>query len=427
MMPAGKLCLAEYYVKAVKYMAKLIKTLQLPIKLVELAKQYFKTSNASKAICSCIEFAIMNCLLELLNESLAIYHLLNVEERRILKSYSVRIEDYAVDTLKSITVKPLSDAVVIAMVLALSLTEHAPSTKSLKLINILGSKWDERMKFAIEHVVSNRIWAKSYETCVGALGIHANFKLSDTELINDDDIEKINLYRCLKENAYELMCKASLFGCTQKDFEIVKKGNFSNASIPNVDRAVRFFIMNFFSARNSGNTYVSKSKQALYNRLEVIAPLSTRLQGVHISNMDIFDVIHKHRRETDTLFIVDPIYLDTNVYKGRTLGTETEHGKEFGWKEHQRLAKELRYIKGDFIYFCRITASRRKNQQNKLIDTPEALHHKDIEMLGRIDDLYWGYGFYYMDVPLDDGTIERIITSFNFEGATPYGSESKVL
>ena len=47
----------------------------------------------------------------------------------------------------------------------------------------------------------------------------------------------------------------------------------------------------------------------------------------------------------------------------------------------------------------------------------------DRHMLGRIDDLYWGYGFYYIDVPYsNDGTIEHVITSFDFDGAKPYGS-----
>ena len=175
-------------------MAKLIKTVQLPLQLVELAKQHFKTSNASEAICECIKFALMNCLLALVDGYLGIYHLLNTEERRTCKNYSVRIEDYAVDALKSVTKQSLSDAVVTAIVLTLSFTEPSTPTKSLKLINILGSKWNERMQSAIEQVVSSKAWKYSYETCVGALGIHANFNLADTELINDDDVEKINLY-----------------------------------------------------------------------------------------------------------------------------------------------------------------------------------------------------------------------------------------
>lgn len=404
-------------------MAKLIKTLQLPVQLVELAKQHFQTQNISKAICECIKFALMNRLLALVDECLGIYHLLNAEERRTCKSYSVRIEDYAVNALLSVSNKVLSDAVTTSMILTLSFTEPSTPTKSLKLINILGSKWDVRMQSAIKQVVSSKTWKNSYEPCVGALGIHANFNLADTELINDDDVEKINLYQCIQRYAFEFKAKALLFSCTKAEFDALRKTNFSDTTIPNVDRAVRFFILNYFSKRNSGSTYVSKLKKTLYTYLEVVAPLSTRLKGVHITNMDIFDVLRKHKRETDALFIVDPIYLDTNVYKNRTLGTKTEHGKDFGWKEHLRLAKELRSIKGDFIYFCRITASRCKNNKQQLKDSPETIRRKDIEMLGRIDDLYWGYGFYYLDVPLDEGTIERIITSFDFEGSTPYGSE----
>ena len=45
-------------------------------------------------------------------------------------------------------------------------------------------------------------------------------------------------------------------------------------------------------------------------------------------------------------------------------------------------------------------------------------------MKGCIDDLYWGYGYYYIDVLSDeeDNTTERIITSFDFSGAQPYGN-----
>lgn len=404
-------------------MPKLTKVLKLPVKLVELAKQHFKTSNATQAICNCIQFTIMHCLLTLSSEErFEIYHLLDIEERRTLKNYSVRIEDYTVNALKSVfNNQPLSAAVKDVMALTLS-TADTVSMHPSKLINILGSKWDKRMQSAIKQVVANRKWEKSYETCVGALGIHANFNLADTELINDDDIDKINLYRCIQKYAFEFKAKALIFGCTESDFTEKKNTNYSSNDFSDVDRAVGFFILNFFSVRNSGHTYISKSKQAFFKRLEVIAPLSKRMHDVHITNDNLFEVLEKHKNETHALFIVDPIYLDTNVYKSRTLDKEKEHDKEFGWDKHLRLAKELRSIKGDFIYFCRITASRHKNRQNKLIDTPETLHLKDIEMQGRIDDLYWGYGFYYIDVPLDNGTIERIITSFEFEGSTLYGS-----
>lgn len=63
-----------------------------------------------------------------------------------------------------------------------------------------------------------------------------------------------------------------------------------------------------------------------------------------------------------------------------------------------------------------------KDQKIKDIINPGELDTGDRHLRGKIDDLYWGYGFYYIDIPYDkDGTIERIITSFEFDGAIPYG------
>lgn len=134
-----------------------------------------------------------------------------------------------------------------------------------------------------------------------------------------------------------------------------------------MEKAVRFFLLNYFSKRNSGNTFSLKSKKSLLRRLDSIGYLSERLNNVKITEKDIFDIIKKYKNKNNILFIVDPIYLDTNVYTKRQ--TQTEHGKEFGFAEHKRLAKELRSIKGDFIYFCRITTTRRKNKKHELIES----------------------------------------------------------
>lgn len=68
-------------------MAKLTKTLKLPSKLVELVKTHWKTDNASKAIRSCVEFAILDCLENLATaNNLMINHSLSVAERRMTKT-----------------------------------------------------------------------------------------------------------------------------------------------------------------------------------------------------------------------------------------------------------------------------------------------------------------------------------------------------
>ena len=135
------------------------------------------------------------------------------------------------------------------------------------------------------------------------------------------------------------------------------------------------------------------------------------------------ELIEKYMKSEDSIFIIDPPYIDTNIYKSSIIIDEKYDAEkeEFGYKEHMRLAKLLRKTHqeygNDFIYFCRITAP------HKFDSKPDKDTH-DRHMKGCIDDLYWGYGYYYIDVLYDkeDNTTERIITSFYFSGAQPYGN-----
>ncbi|MDY3818718.1 MAG: hypothetical protein SO019_06645, partial [Lachnospiraceae bacterium] len=114
-------------------------------------------------------------------------------------------------------------------------------------------------------------------------------------------------------------------------------------------------------------------------------------------------------------------------YQDRVIRHPESYKKKFGFEEHKRLAKLLRQIKqndgNDFIYFCRITAPRKKGKQCHAISTPEDLLIADRNLYETINDFYYGYGFYYVDVPLSDDITERIITSFPFVGATAYGKQ----
>ena len=100
--------------------------------------------------------------------------------------------------------------------------------------------------------------------------------------------------------------------------------------------------------------------------------------------MDILELIEKNKNAQNTIFIVDPPYLNTNVYKNDIL---TLQNKEFGYKEHVKLAKLLRQItkegkNNDFIYFCRITATRKKDQKTKKTTNLASLPAEDRHMEG---------------------------------------------
>lgn len=69
--------------------------------------------------------------------------------------------------------------------------------------------------------------------------------------------------------------------------------------------------------------------------------LHKRIKDTEFTEKDLFKIIDKYKKETNVLFIIDPPYLYTNVYKRRTIRKPTEYGVSFGWEEHQKLARRF--------------------------------------------------------------------------------------
>ena len=265
-------------------------------------------------------------------------------------------------------------------------------------------------------------WTTSVETCAGGLGIYSTFKFSENEILNDLDWQKINLYKAIQKNPRELIIQARSLRVDQVTFDRLKEfiKNTQPTSAVNYEIAAAYLYLNLNSYRNTGATMDNKASEARYfNALSSIHSLHQRLKecttsgkpDTTIFNLDIFEIIKRYRKQMDVLFIIDPPYLNADVYNRKK--------NKFGQKEHERLANLLRLVKqnnkNDFIYFCRITAPHKyQNEENS--------EEYNIDMKGCIDDLYYGHGFYYVDVILNPTTTERIITSFKFDGATLYGA-----
>lgn len=310
------------------------------------------------------------------------------------------------------------------------------------------------MQDAIKNIAetSQKTWTKSVEPCAGALGIHANFTFAKHKIINDYDQHKVNLYNVVKQYPDKLYFEISLLPVTQNTFTEIK-GKMENdyttldTSKVNIDAAVCFLYLNLTSFKNLGDIF--NDKYSLYSyrkKLSAIFPLHDQLKDTDIYGLDIFDILKAHMNDADTILIVDPPYLDADVYTANMTFPKNDNSKQnneskqnndskqnddskqkkFGYNEHKKLAKLLYTAvhkhHNDFIYFCRITASRKQKQTEEMKNKLKAA---DNHMLGRIDDLYRNKGFYYQDIEYDaKGTIERIITSFPFEGSTPYGMET---
>lgn len=306
------------------------------------------------------------------------------------------------------------------------------------LLHILGSKWDVRMRDNINKILttSSIDWETSVETCAGALGIHMNHCHAKSQVINDDDWNKMNLYRAIKEFPEELILKMICIPVDRNTFnklkeeaakekELLKQSKIKVSSKIDINAAARYLYLNIVSFRHMGNTFLNTIKEENYREtLSRIYSFHEKLKDTVIDEKDIFKIINKYRKNPNTLFIVDPNYLNANAYPDRIIRKQEEYGAAFGLNEHKKLAKLLCSTKknfgNDFIYFCRITATRKKDKKNKLISDPKELEILDRDLKETINDLYYNHGLYYLDVELDNGIIERIITSFPFEDAISY-------
>lgn len=282
---------------------------------------------------------------------------------------------------------------------------------------------------------AKKTWETSVETCAGGLGLFSNFDFAPQKVLNDNDWNIANLLKVIRENPRDLLLRLYDLTADEATFNTLKGMPVKCTKKPNINAAVRFLFLNLTSCRGLCNDWNSHRKwganHSICHRqeLKAVKPLHNKLQGVEILDLDLFQVLKMYAKNTHTLFIVDPPYLDTRGYTGRMMRKTPKYGKGFGAEEHTKLAARLLSIKGnegnDFIYFCRVTATRHVNaKDNTPKHTPEEIAKMDQHIMRKIDRMYWGKGLFYIDVQtLDDGTIERIITSFDFEGATPYGKK----
>lgn len=412
----------------------IVNTLTLPKTLVEKLKNSYGAKNDSQAIIHALTdyFILPKTEQKASDEDLT--RVLTIEEEKQTLKFRVRIPSglRAMLTKKAGNKSISATATEILAHVLYMQSKKATPLHNFKLINVMGNKWDKNMQTEIRNIneTTDTSWEHSVETCMGGLGISANFDFAPDKVINDNDWNKANLIRAIQNNPQKLIMKACNLEVNEETFKALR----DNLPIPtasvDINAAVRFLYLNLNSVRGDVRSFRKDATTENYlQHLAVIQPLHEKLKGVKVLDSDIFAILKKYRSMKNTLFIIDPPYLDTCGYEDRITRTTPANGKGFGLDEHEKLAKKLLNIKehngNDFIYFCRITATRHKDQKTKNNkQTPEELAFSDKVLERKIDRLYWGKGLYYIDVKpanLNDGTTERIITSFKFKGAKEYG------
>lgn len=166
---------------------------------------------------------------------------------------------------------------------------------------------------------------------------------SKVEILNDINGELINFYRVIKTLPDEFCTEFELLPKSRELFNDYVAEDISK--LTELDRAVRFYyllMLNFggrfnrftFSIRNDGIKQINFDKLPMNIRMA-----HKRLQDVYIENSSYEEIIRKWDKK-DTLFFLDPPYLDT---------TEKDYTEIFIKEDYERLYINLKDIKGKFI------------------------------------------------------------------------------
>lgn len=417
-----------------------VTTLKLPAALInKFGKLYMlPNENLSEAIRRGLgDFLLLPFSEQLLDED-ALEELLTIEEELTRKKISIRIPDDLLVIVEKLAGEGSKSEIItrmLARVLSYPL-ETANTKRAEPLIYVLGNKWNPEMQKALKQIVETTDvkWENSVETCAGGIGIFSNITFAQNQVLNDNDWNKGNLLKVIRDYPRELIVKLRALETNKNTFDLLKNCTVTPSKSPNIAAAACFLYLNCNSVMGKCECFDKGStNEKYYERLGQISLLHRRLQNVGILDMDIFNILRKYRKTDKTVFIVDPPYLDTSGYEKRIVRNEPSYGKTFGLEQHRKLATILRNIKqkdgNDFIFFCRVTSTRHKDQKTKQCkNTQQELAKADRDLQRKIGKLYFGRGFYYIDVNTSpDGTTERIITSFPFDGAIEYGKERECL
>lgn len=163
------------------------------------------------------------------------------------------------------------------------------------------------------------------------------------EVINDAGRDVANLFRILQRHYPQFLDVLRFQLTTRTEFNRLVDTNPD--TLTDLERAARFLYLQrtAFGGKVSGRNFgVSIDRPARFN-LTTLEPmledLHSRLSGVVIECLDFGEFIRRYD-SAGTLFYLDPPYW----------GSEGDYGKHlFGRADFQRLADQLRAIKGAFV------------------------------------------------------------------------------
>lgn len=162
---------------------------------------------------------------------------------------------------------------------------------------------------------------------------------SAVEVLNDANGELVNLYRQARFHPEALAAELEMLLHSREVFDELQRWPGQTE----LQRAARLYFLQVaaFGAKVDGQNFGYSTTEPAKHRVSEVGgrlrELSVRLNGVTVEHLDCLEVIARYDR-SDTLFYLDPPYIDTAGY-----------GLEFGEAQHQALSERLGQVAGKWV------------------------------------------------------------------------------
>lgn len=207
------------------------------------------------------------------------------------------------------------------------------------VIKITNDKWSLK-----DWIISN--FPEGYEEMTyvepygGTVDLLFTKKKSKFEIINDQNLEIINIYRAIRDESAELIKRINSLKCTPESFDkVIKKQQFEDY----LDQATNDLILRKLSKGGLKQKFQKPSNlESWKSSVKSLAEYSTRIKDVYITNKQALDIIHAFNTK-DSLIYCDPPYLHENKV------SKSVYSSEMTPECHMKLYHVLQDFKGKVI------------------------------------------------------------------------------
>lgn len=170
------------------------------------------------------------------------------------------------------------------------------------------------------------------------LGVYIHKKRSKIEVINDDDIGIIQIYRAIRDEYKYFIKKINTVKCNIETFDTFLE-NSSNNYDDYLDKAVNEFVLRKMSKSESKKSYANK-KIKWNIILDEIVQIKHRLQETFITNKEALEVLQKFNNKENIIYCNLPIDLREQQYNKIAHSLNNSTSKILITCEDQKICKK---------------------------------------------------------------------------------------